>query len=133
MTDPSRPRRLSVLVVDDDPTLCALLCQVVRDFGHDATSAGDGAQALATVEAARPDLVMIDYQMPVMDGVTAARQIRAIDGCADLPLVMISSCSDTRAAAMAAGVDRFMVKPVALPLLRRLLDELAATRPAVAS
>lgn len=123
--------RLSVLVVDDDPTFGTLLAERMRDCGHDAGLATNGAEAIAQVAARRPDLVLLDHEMPVMDGVTAARRIRDLPGCADLPLVMISGRSDAgaRGEAAAAGIRHYLPKPVSLPALDRLLDDIAAALP----
>lgn len=124
------PARLSVLVVDDDSTFGTLLAERMRDFGHDAGLVANGAEAVAQVAARRPDLVVLDCEMPVMDGITAARRIRDLPGCADLPLVMISGSSDAgaRGEAAAAGIRHYLPKPVSLPALDRLLDEVAAAR-----
>lgn len=131
MSGASRRARLSVLVVDDDPTLGMLLAELVREFGHDAVVAANGAEAVAQVAARRPDLVLLDYEMPVMDGVTAARRIRGLPGCAELPLVMVSSRSDeaARSEAAAAGIRQYVSKPVSPATLGRLLDEVVAAGP----
>lgn len=118
----------AVLIVDDDPTLRELFGTLLREHGWRVTTATDGAEAVCSVGQSRPDLVLMDYEMPVLDGLGAARQIRSLPG-PPVPIVMISSRRDTeiREAAMAAGIGRYLVKPVSLALLLAVVHEHAAT------
>lgn len=119
----------SVLIVDDDPTLRDLFADLLREHGWWVTTATDGAKAVCAVRQSRPDLVLMDYEMPVLDGVGAAREIRSLPG-PPVPIIMISSRQDpaTREAALAAGIDRYLVKPVSLALLLAIVDEHPAAR-----
>ena len=120
----------AVLVVDDDATLRDLYAQLLREQGFRVETAADGAEAVQAVRRSRPDLVLMDYEMPVLDGLAAAREIRALPG-APPPIVMISSRGDaaTRAAAAAAGIARYLVKPVSLAALQSVVaDHVAARR-----
>jgi CheY-like chemotaxis protein len=115
---------LVVLVVDDDPTLRSLLAELLRELGHRVVTAGDGAEAVREVQRSQPDLVLMDCEMPVLDGLAAAREIRRLPGKA-VPIVMVSSRTgaEVRAAAAAAGIVRFVAKPVSLATLQQLLAD----------
>lgn len=116
--------QFAVLVVDDDPVLRDLFADLLREQGWQVETAADGAQGVRSVQQSRPDLVLMDYEMPVLDGLAAARQIRSLPG-RPIPIVMISSRKDsaTRDAALAAGVDRYLVKPVSLAMLKTTVQE----------
>ncbi|MEL6268045.1 MAG: response regulator [Pseudomonadota bacterium] len=88
-----------ILVVDDSPVYRVLLQALVERLGFPAIGAGDGREALEIVERHRPALVLMDVCMPVMDGVEAARRIRARLHCTPPPIVAITSLD-------AADVDR---------------------------
>ena len=118
---------MNILLVDDDPTVRTLFADLLRDLGHQASTAGDGAEAVEQARRARFDLVLMDCEMPVLDGIAAARAIRALPG-EPPPIVMISSRDDaaTRAEAAAAGIEHYLVKPVPVARLRKLVGEYAA-------
>ena len=101
--------------------------QLILDSqGVELTIVDDGAAALAALEASRFDLVLMDMQMPGMDGLTATRRIReqeAVSGRARLPVVMLSAnaMAEHQAAALEAGADLHLPKPItAGPLLAGL-------------
>jgi len=83
------PKR--VLVVDDDPPVVELLRQALSDAGFQVEAAPDGAHALLAIDALRPDLVVLDAMMPVMDGFQVLRTLRERPATADLPVVMLTS------------------------------------------
>lgn len=104
---------MKILVIDDMPTERTLFRAWCTKLGHDATCAEDGAMGLAAFEADRPDLVLLDVAMPVMDGFETARQIRRLGG-RWVPIIFVSGRSDPEdiAAAIQAGGDDFISKPV---------------------
>jgi diguanylate cyclase (GGDEF)-like protein len=137
---------MQILVVDDSPTIRAGLRQQLERMGHAITEAADGALALARWREARPDLVLIDVMMPVMDGYETARQMRGDSGDDWVPIIFLSSMEDDQDLdrAIEAGGDDYLVKPVSYVVLnakiralhrievmrRRLMDvsrELAAS------
>ncbi len=100
-----------ILIVDDEPFNLDLLEQELTELGYAIERASNGAEALRRIERARPDLVLLDYQMPVMNGVEVLRAIRQNDN--DLPVVIITAHGSIERAveAIKAGADDFVTKP----------------------
>jgi PAS domain S-box-containing protein len=80
----------TILVVEDNPTTLKMLRLALESEGYRVVEASDGRSALAAVETSRPDLVLQDLILPDMDGLDLVRRLRALDGCADLPVVALS-------------------------------------------
>ncbi|MBW8778906.1 MAG: response regulator, partial [Burkholderiales bacterium] len=111
-------RRRRVLIVDDVPQNRAVLVDSLNVLGFDLAEAADGQQALESAQQSRPDMIVIDVTMPVMDGLEAMRRIRAMPTLAAIP-VMASSGNDSqalRAECASAGADAFLPKPVDIEL-----------------
>jgi PAS domain S-box-containing protein len=105
-------RRL--LLAEDVPLNQDLACLILRAAGHHVDVAGDGAEAVAAVRSKAYDLVLMDVQMPGVDGITATRQIRALDGAAGrVPIVALTANVLPRqvAALRATGMDGHVGKP----------------------
>ena len=105
---------LVVVLAEDEPVIREITLQRLRDAGAEVVETADGAEALAAVRLLRPDVALLDIEMPVLDGVEAARRIRAepgLDGVAVLGLT--SHVGGAKAAsARAAGMDEVMTKPL---------------------
>jgi len=101
------------LVVDDSVSVRRMMEQFVRDLGYQPDSAGDGVEALERVRRRVPSIVLVDLEMPRMNGVEFVRALRADDATRDVPVVMITSRSSEKHRALAhdAGVDVFLTKP----------------------
>ena len=99
-----------VLVVDDDPHIRQLLVFALEKAGLTAREAEDGEAALAAVETMAPDLVVLDINMPKMDGLEVCRRLRAKG---DLPILFLSSRDDEidRILGIELGADDYVVKP----------------------
>src|SRR5919108_1690950 len=100
-----------ILIVDDEPLNLDLLDQELADMGHITERAMDGSEALAKLDTANPDLVLLDYQMPGMNGIEVLKQIRKRDE--NLPVVIITAYGTIERAveAIKAGADDFITKP----------------------
>ena len=85
-----------VLVVDDDPIIRETMAAALGDEGYAVKVAGDGHQALATLREWRPDLIVLDLMMPVMDGFAFRSAQRGVDGCSDIPVVVLSAAHNVR-------------------------------------
>ena len=112
-----------ILVVDDDAQVRATICRALTELGYEIGEAADGEAALAALrEAERPQLVILDYVMPGMDGAEVAREIAAIDP--DLPVIFSTGHAALRALRAAAGEDvAVLEKPFTLDELDLLLQE----------
>ena len=117
MTAPLSPQRGLVLVADDDPVMRLLMRQMLTQVGLDVIEAEDGVQALASYKHSGPDLVMLDVDMPALDGFAVCREIRRHEQqCGHarvLPIVAITAnaLQGDREACLAAGMDDYLSKP----------------------
>jgi signal transduction histidine kinase len=102
-----------ILVADDNAENRAVAKATLEDEGYDVIFAGDGEQAVAAFAERSPDCVLLDVKMPKMDGVAACREIRALPGGRDVPVVFLTALRDVETfdRAQLAGGDDFMTKP----------------------
>jgi CheY-like chemotaxis protein len=118
----------TILCVDDDRNLCQILARALSEEGYDVLTAFEGDEAVETVSAESPDLVLLDLILPKRDGFAVIEAIRGLSGAAAATRVMVlSGCSPTpeyTARAEALDVSEFLTKPV--PLVK-LVDSVAAT------
>jgi two-component system, OmpR family, response regulator len=123
--------RASVLVVDDEPNILALLRESLRLSGFVVHAAASGAQALATVAHVVPDIVVLDVMLPDCDGFTLARKLRATHE--QLPVLFLTARDgvEDRIAGLTVGGDDYVTKPFSLEeLVLRLRAILRRTQPA---
>ncbi|MEM9208124.1 MAG: EAL domain-containing protein [Pseudomonadota bacterium] len=120
-------RAARVVVVDDDPGVLVLLEETLLDAGFDVVSAGSGEQAVAACATQSPDLVLLDINMPGMDGIQCCAEIRARCGMA-FPIVMVTSVDDALSiqTAFEAGASDFILKPINWPLFQRRTESILA-------
>lgn len=114
MTTVIRPvRRSIVLVVDDVAANRELLQALLDDLGHDVRTVNDGQAALEAVTVEEPDLILLDIEMPRLDGLAVCRRIKADPRLRLVPIVLLTARADreTRLAGLAAGADDFLTKP----------------------
>jgi two-component system, OmpR family, response regulator len=99
-----------ILIVDDDPHIRELLRLLLQNEGFEIREAGDGVEALALLESAKADLVILDIMMPNMDGWTLCRELREHY---DLPLLMLTAKGETmqKIKGFELGTDDYLVKP----------------------
>src|ERR1700687_4180315 len=89
------PRRMpQILVVEDDDAIRGLVSEVLRDDGYDVREATNGVEALDRLRDARPDLIVLDLMMPVMDGWAFVEELRRKPGCGAVPIVVTSASHD---------------------------------------
>jgi PAS domain S-box-containing protein len=117
----------TILVVDDLAANREVLVLLLRYRGHVLVEAGDGREALEAVRARRPDLVITDVLMPVMDGYEFTRQLRLDPATRDLPVVFYTAHygeREARALALSSGVSDVLTKPVEPDEVLRVVDRL---------
>jgi two-component system chemotaxis response regulator CheY len=118
---------MKILLVDDSRTIRNIQKNVLKQLGHEnVAEAGDGLEALASVAAGRPDLMLVDWNMPNMDGITLVRRIRETDK--SLPIIMCTTESEkTRVVeAIKAGVTDYVVKPFTAQSLSEKIERTMA-------
>ena len=118
-----------ILTVDDSKTVRRILAGLFAPFGCSICEAANGEEGLAVAALEKPDLILLDYNMPVMDGLSATREIRlneAAMGLGRTPIVMLTAnaLADHIAAAEAAGADRHLAKPFDAAELLELISTL---------
>jgi two-component system, OmpR family, response regulator MprA len=102
----------TVLIADDDPKIIDMLRRTLAYEGYHVLTAGDGQEALAKAQAQRPDIVVLDWLMPRLEGVEVARRIRAAD---TMPILMLTArdAIEDRVEGLDSGADDYLVKPFA--------------------
>ena len=116
------------LIVDDSRIIRKVARRIIEGLGYEVDEAADGAEALAYCVGAMPDVVLLDWNMPVMDGITFLRRLRATAG-GDRPKVLfctIETRPERIAEALAAGADDYVMKPFDGEILQSKLAEVGA-------
>lgn len=114
-----------VLLVDDSPTQRLYATRLLQRCGAEVLIAVDGLQALEKARRHRPHLILMDIDMPRMDGLLACRQLSRDPNTCDIPVVIMSACdlSACKLRAMMRGAVDYLVKPVRSRQLRPLLPQ----------
>jgi CheY-like chemotaxis protein len=107
-------RTICVLYVEDDKDIRFPISQILTLLGYEAMCANNGQQGIEAAESWKPDIILMDLGMPVMDGPTAIRTLRRNPDTSNIPIFVLPAYSDakTRDLCEQIGVDRFMSKPI---------------------
>ena len=102
-----------ILVVEDQEDNRRILRDLLVNAGYELIEAESGEEALMAVEAQRPDLILMDIQLPVMDGYEATRRIKSNPGMKEIPIIAVTSyaLSGDEGKARAAGCNAYVTKP----------------------
>ncbi len=105
---------MNVLVIEDNAQNRYLVRFLMESRGHIIREAIDGVQGIEAARLLPPDLILLDIQLPVMDGYAVARALRAIPALSSVPIVAVTSfaLSGDRTRALAAGCDAYFEKPI---------------------
>ncbi len=115
-----------VLVVDDDPDILEAICDILEVEDYRVAKARNGLEALEQVDAERPDAILLDLMMPVMDGVTFAQALRQRPA-RDVPIVVISADGNPQRAA-SVGARAYLAKPFDIDTLLAHVGALTGIR-----
>jgi signal transduction histidine kinase/ActR/RegA family two-component response regulator len=124
---------LRILVAEDNEVNRLVISSLLVHLGHSCDMAGDGLEALAMVTSKTYDLVLMDIQMPNLDGMAAARRIRALEGdVAQIPIIALTANAmvEDRNAYIAAGMDDHVSKPVEAKEIAAAISRVLALQPA---
>ena len=124
-------KRKTILVVDDDPDTCEFLVTVLQDNGFTASTASDGAEAIAMIERAAPDLVTLDITMPEKSGVAVYRRLKEDEELQKIPVIIITGISDDfkqfiSSRRQVPPPEGYISKPVDHADFLKMVDELIA-------
>lgn len=117
-------RKLRVLIVDDNTDASELLALLLQERGHEVRAVSDGPTALGLVADFRPQVVVLDLRMPVMNGYEVARRLRERPDCARVPMIALSGFSHegARKQALDTGFDHYIIKGGDLEEVIRTLE-----------
>jgi twitching motility two-component system response regulator PilG len=123
-TDPAPATTKRILVVDDSPTIRKLISGKLEKSGHEVICAEDGVEAIANVERAVPDLVLLDITMPRMDGYEVCKVIRGREATKDVPVIMISGKDGffDKVRGRMAGASGYITKPFGPETLMKTVE-----------
>ena len=127
--------RARVLVVEDEAALVELLRYNLEQAGFRVSVAGDGEEAMAMARDEAPDLVLLDWMLPLMSGIEVCRQLRRQTATANLPIIMLTARGEEgdRVRGLDAGADDYVAKPFSpAELVARIRAVLRRIRPALA-
>jgi len=118
------PQRRSILIIDDEPTIVKGIQLRLQKAGFEAITAHDGRTGVRLAMQTAPDLVLMDCEMPVMDGFNALGFMKQHVETSEIPVILISGRDSDRDEALAAGAAAFLAKPFGGQELMLLIDEL---------
>lgn len=113
----------TALVVDDSTTMREMVSYSLKEAGFSAVTAGNGQEGLDALAGTSVDLIISDLNMPVMDGLTFIKHVRAIDSCKGVPILMLTTESQQsmKEQAKAAGATGWLVKPFNPEMLLKVI------------
>ena len=114
-----------VLIVDDDPRSMKLSYDLLNVFGYTTLAATNGLQAVEMAKNHNPDLILMDVQLPVMDGLSATRLIKADAATSHIPVIAATAYAmkGDEEKAIEAGCDGYITKPIDIQILLRTVEK----------
>jgi two-component system phosphate regulon response regulator PhoB len=123
----------SVLLVEDEPAQREVLAYNLQAEGYVVTQASNGEEALLLIQEARPDLIVLDWMMPLVSGLEVCRRLKSRADTRSIPIIMLSARSEEvdKVRGLETGADDYVIKPYSLvELMARLRAHLRRVRPA---
>jgi two-component system cell cycle response regulator DivK len=120
-----------ILIIEDNPTNMKLTAMLLARVGHAVLQAVDAEIGLALALTDHPDLILMDLQLPGMDGLAATTRLKQSPGTADIPVVALTALAmkEDQAKALAAGCDAYIAKPIQYQELYATINRLLAGKP----
>jgi two-component system cell cycle response regulator DivK len=121
----------TILLVEDHQEIWDFLSRRLKRRGYDVEVAQDGQEGLDKARADKPDLLLLDMNLPVMDGWSVARTLKAEDATKHIPIIALTAhaMSGDREKAIAAGCDDYHAKPIDFSQLLQQIETALASRP----
>ena len=119
-----------ILVVDDEPEIVKLVAKVMEARGHRVTMGHDGQEALDLVAKERPDVLVLDLNLPKVDGFEVCRRLKGADSTKAIPIVMLTAAYvsvEDATRGMGSGADEYVVKPFLREVLVHNVERLLAS------
>lgn len=119
-----------VMVVEDDPDIALLIAHKLRSAGHEVAVVGDGAAAIVAIRSSHPDLIILDWMLPGLNGIEIATAVRADDDLQGTPILMLTAKAQDADVerGFAAGADDYLQKPFSPRELVARVERLLARR-----
>src|SRR5947209_19365793 len=118
----------SILVVDDDTGLQSALQNILEDENYTVDVAGDGLAALAKLEQAKPDLILLDLMMPRMDGYSFAKELQQRGWHPYIPFIVLSADISAKTKIEHMGANGYLTKPFDIDKLLNMISQLTQAR-----
>lgn len=121
---------MKILIIEDDPVSLKLASEVLQAGGHIIMLAASADQAIRSINAVTPDVVLLDLRLPGIRGIGVARQCREDAATCDIPIIAVTAFSSDygRADALAAGCDAYIVKPINTRTLLQQVDDVVGAK-----
>jgi len=123
---PNRDRKFSILIADDNAANTATMSSYLEAHGYRLLIANNGLESIAIAQKELPHLILMDIQMPIMDGLEVIQKMRQIPSLVDIPIIALTALAMTGDLdrCMAAGANEYMPKPVKLKVLAQMIQRL---------
>ena len=118
-----------VLLVEDNDDTRRMMRLIIELNGYEVVEATDGIEAIDVAESQHPDLIFMDVGLPRLDGVTAIRTIKSLNACCRTPVYVLTAFNDIDQAAIDAGCQEVINKPVNFDVVERVLSQHLASGP----
>ena len=117
-------RDRTILIVEDSDDVRYFMRLALEHSGYLIVEAENGEMAVEIAQRERPDIILMDLSLPIMDGMAATEKIRASEGLDGIPIIAVTGHQETdfRAGAKAAGFDAYVTKPIDIDSLRELIN-----------
>jgi CheY-like chemotaxis protein len=121
---------MKILIIEDDPTGLKLTSEVLQMGGHVVMLATSADQAIYSLKAVRPDVILLDLGLPGIQGYAVARQCREDEATRDVPIIAITAFSEEygKSEALKSGCDAYLVKPINTRTLLKQIEDIVDSK-----